>query len=442
MVNADAVGNTVALSIDQAQISHDSIGGVSADDHHAQSHALDSHSAFNLGGNTLVGDTTSGGDATIQSTSHATRGSIFLGSATEFELDETTGQLRLPTTGSGAGLLIGGDALWYRSAADIMRTPDALTVDGLITASGHIQMAASGEIRDSGGTAQITIATASPEVIVENNLRVRDNASVGPSVDADVILKVQRNFASDQTSQQVAVQALVFISGQTTTTTKFIGARFETQYNTASPQTLNQEVIGGYFAGMVRNTGSITGANSGLLGGQFVAQATQDSGVPGTTALAVPGRFQTRWNTTATFTTLTLAQLQLFREAGTLTSTTVRGVHVFATSGTVSSSTTTFTDFIGIDIADLALGSGLNISLRSQHEDMEMRHAGSGVFGANAAPANASVGLEVQSTTKSLMLPRMATTQRNALTALNGMMIYNTTNGVVEAYEGGAWVNI
>jgi hypothetical protein len=39
------------------------------------------------------------------------------------------GQLQLATTGTGAGLLIGGDAQLYRSAADTIRTPDSLIVD-------------------------------------------------------------------------------------------------------------------------------------------------------------------------------------------------------------------------------------------------------------------------------------------------------------------------
>lgn len=57
------------------------------------------------------------------------------------------------------------------------------------------------------------------------------------------------------------------------------------------------------------------------------------------------------------------------------------------------------------------------------------------------APA-ASAKLEISSTTGALLLPRMTTTQRNALTAVNGMIIYNTTTGVIEGYEGGAWVNL
>jgi hypothetical protein len=64
-----------------------------------------------------------------------------------------------------------------------------------------------------------------------------------------------------------------------------------------------------------------------------------------------------------------------------------------------------------------------------------------GRVGINGAPAT-SAALEVDSTTGALLLPRMTTAQRNALTAVAGMLIYNSTTGVLEAYEGAAWVNI
>ena len=46
------------------------------------------------------------------------------------------GQLQATTTGSAGGILLGGDVQWYRNAADVMRTPDALVVDGVTTLTG------------------------------------------------------------------------------------------------------------------------------------------------------------------------------------------------------------------------------------------------------------------------------------------------------------------
>ena len=41
-----------------------------------------------------------------------------------------------------------------------------------------------------------------------------------------------------------------------------------------------------------------------------------------------------------------------------------------------------------------------------------------------------------------LVLPTLTTTERNALTAVNGMLIYNTTDGKFQGYSGSAWGNI
>ena len=41
-----------------------------------------------------------------------------------------------------------------------------------------------------------------------------------------------------------------------------------------------------------------------------------------------------------------------------------------------------------------------------------------------------------------LQAPTLTTTERNALTASNGWINYNTTDNQLQGYKGGAWVNI
>ena len=54
----------------------------------------------------------------------------------------------------------------------------------------------------------------------------------------------------------------------------------------------------------------------------------------------------------------------------------------------------------------------------------------------------ASTAFEVNSTTGAVLLPRLTTAERNNLTAINGMIIYNSTDNKFQGYEGGAWANL
>lgn len=63
------------------------------------------------------------------------------------------------------------------------------------------------------------------------------------------------------------------------------------------------------------------------------------------------------------------------------------------------------------------------------------------INGSSATPTNASVGLEIAGTTQALLLSRMDSTEEGALTAVNGMMIYNSTGDKFRCYENGAWTD-
>ena len=65
---------------------------------------------------------------------------------------------------------------------------------------------------------------------------------------------------------------------------------------------------------------------------------------------------------------------------------------------------------------------------------------GAGVFGADADPTNGSVGLEVQSSTLALLISRLTTAEKNALTVEDGMIVYDKDLGKFQGREAGAWV--
>jgi len=68
--------------------------------------------------------------------------------------------------------------------------------------------------------------------------------------------------------------------------------------------------------------------------------------------------------------------------------------------------------------------------------------AGSLKIGTTDAVSNSSVALEIESTTKAFLPSRMSTAQRDAMTAINGMVIYNTSTDKLQVYAAGSWVDL
>jgi len=67
-----------------------------------------------------------------------------------------------------------------------------------------------------------------------------------------------------------------------------------------------------------------------------------------------------------------------------------------------------------------------------------MRIDSSGSVGIGGIPATSAL-LDLQSTTGALLVPRMTTTQRNALTPVDGMVIYNITTNAFNFHENTLW---
>lgn len=63
-----------------------------------------------------------------------------------------------------------------------------------------------------------------------------------------------------------------------------------------------------------------------------------------------------------------------------------------------------------------------------------------GTPGSDDTVANANVALQIKSTTKAFVLSTITTTERDAMTPVQGMVIFNTTTLAMEVYNGSAWV--
>ena len=62
-------------------------------------------------------------------------------------------------------------------------------------------------------------------------------------------------------------------------------------------------------------------------------------------------------------------------------------------------------------------------------------------IGINTPTIDASAAFQVDSTTKGYLMPRLTTTQRNAIaTPATGLLIYNTTTNSLDYYNGTSWV--
>ena len=94
--------------------------------------------------------------------------------------------------------------------------------------------------------------------------------------------------------------------------------------------------------------------------------------------------------------------------------------------------------FVFLDPTLSQIGFGLNTLITLSNTGTSID--GSLAIG-TAIPAT-SAKLEISSTTGAVLFPRMTTAQRNALTAVNGMVIYNTSLDKLQVRAGGSWISL
>ena len=87
-------------------------------------------------------------------------------------------------------------------------------------------------------------------------------------------------------------------------------------------------------------------------------------------------------------------------------------------------------------LGELQFLTGTNGNTEAMRID-ELGNVGIGT----TSPAT-SAKLEVSSTTGALLFPRMTTAQRDALTAVDGMVVYNTSLSKLQVRAGGSWISL
>jgi hypothetical protein len=78
----------------------------------------------------------------------------------------------------------------------------------------------------------------------------------------------------------------------------------------------------------------------------------------------------------------------------------------------------------------------------TQSQNVYFNGLGTGSTGFGISTINASARVQIESTTKGFLPPRMTTTQKNAIaTPAAGLMVYDTTLNQMSYYNGSSWVN-
>jgi hypothetical protein len=211
----------------------------------------------------------------------------------------------------------------------------------------------------------------------------------------------------------------------------FNGADWYTQHAGASgPTTLTGDVTGS-GVGSVATTAVSAGGGTGT----FLAGSVQVSPV-GATLLAA-GYGLILGPTSAGIAIQDSNDIDWWNSAGTMGAyaaifgdETNTGLNI--TSGGIAGGTSPY----------IALRQGTNQALVIDKNDSTVILSSS-ASDPSTIVANASAQLEVDSTTKGVLLPRMTTTQKNAIASpATGLLVFDTTLAALCEYNGSAWVTL
>jgi hypothetical protein len=268
------------------------------------------------------------------------------------------------------------------------------------------------------------------------------------------------NNGSSSSANYFALSTLANHSNANALTGALIGAEMISHHagasNVARIIGVDAKAFSGTQGGAVANASTFDRLQSGLF------QSTRNDTSSATAALLDGVAVQANNRSPGTVTELNGASVGLGvadggSGAGTVTAMSgFRVKSISPTLGTDLMTGGTITNWYGVKIDDPTSGptysnapeaihidafTPTSIGVRQVDTAMTNRFAGRTMFGADSAPAT-SAAVEISSTTGALLLPRMTTTQRDALTAANGMVIYNTTTATIQGYQAGAWGNL
>jgi hypothetical protein len=91
-----------------------------------------------------------------------------------------------------------------------------------------------------------------------------------------------------------------------------------------------------------------------------------------------------------------------------------------------------------VQAASLTATANINFGNIFYGNNFWSQNDGGTTIGQQAAPV-ASAILDIRSTTRGFLPPRMTTTQKNAITAVAGLVVYDSTTNKLQCYNGSTW---
>ncbi|MEE9598021.1 MAG: hypothetical protein V3V96_14705 [Acidiferrobacterales bacterium] len=416
----------------------------------------------------VAGGTSAGGDLTLTSTTHATKNDIFLGASGNYVFDENAGRLGLGTSAPAVTLHL-EEAGTVKANLDVMQivnTANAADMDGTGTSILFRQAYLTGTVVDMGRfkfeTKTDWTSTASTQdgkltIQVVHDGVLRDKLVIGGNVGtADFLMegnfqfyrdggaltgmfsshadpfdfnnkfslrRSRGTFASpttvvdgdrigqfeyrgyDGTSYQNRASVFVVVDGTVVDVTNTVP--MEMQFRTGTTSATDERLV-------IGNSGDIFLATSGvrLLFNSATEFLSHGAGMLiYETASGTGHRFKVN---SAVVAEVDTDEIRLFKSGSQEGTISWDATYLYLENGV--------TQRFRVGANDLATARPLFVS--------------STAFGSAAT----SAVLELSSTTGAFLNARMTTTQRNALTAVNGMQIYNITTNAMNFYENGAWL--
>lgn len=209
----------------------------------------------------------------------------------------------------------------------------------------------------------------------------------------------------------------------------------------------NPTTVHGLISGFLAPD-SVTTANVDVIGVNTAVLITlEDDSVTtsgplgiGASALALPCVVTTHTNSSLEHMNCAVYALSL---DGTSTGGTIERVNLCRTEA-IPNGITTIDELVAYEFNQSFGQVGTDVWGINMVPTWAQNHIGGSlnISGTNRKVTNSSVGIEIGGVTKAFLNARMTSTERDALTAVNGMQIYNSTTDKLQVYAAGSWVDL